>query len=199
MTASDKLRYWAVLSRKSVYRGFYQMDTVEFQHQLFAGGHTGTIKREMFVRGNVAGLLAYDPAADCVALIEQFRIGAVNLGPDPWLFEIIAGMIDTDDSPEQTAIREAREEAGLNIESAELVSHYLASPGVSTEEVFIYYAETDLQDVGGLHGLAAEGEDIRVSVVPAEEAFEMVKSRKIKNALSVIALQWLQLKRAGLA
>lgn len=198
MSQTEKPRQWNISSRKTLYSGFYQMDSVEFQHQLHAGGKTGLVQREMFVRGNVVGLLPYDPATDSVVLIEQFRIGAIHQAPDPWLFEIVAGMIDTEESPDQVAIREAKEEAGLNIENVELVSHYLASPGVSTEEVFIYFAESDLQGVGGNFGLVDEDEDIRVSVVPAEKAFEMIKTREIKNSLSIIALQWLQLKRAGL-
>jgi len=140
----------------------------------------------------------YDPATDSVVLLEQFRIGAMHQTPDPWLLEIVAGMIDTDDTPEEVAIREAREEAGLDLTDVQLVSHYLASPGSSNEEVFVYYAEADLTNIGGFHGLAAEDEDIRVLVVPAIEAFALMDKGVIKNALSIIGLQWLKLKRAGL-
>lgn len=198
MSKPDNSRQWSITSRETVYKGFYQIDSISFRHDLHDGGSTGDIQREMFVRGNVVGVIAYDPSSDRVALLEQFRIGAMHQSPDPWLMEIVAGMIDTDETPEQVAIREAREEAGLEINNPSLVSHYLASPGASTEEVFIYYAETDLSDVGGHHGLAEEDEDIRVVTVPAEEAFDMMDKRVIKNALSIIGLQWLKLHRAGL-
>ena len=192
-------RHWHLASRECVYDGYYQIDTVSFQHDLHRGGNTGLVHRELFVRGNVVGVIAYDEATDCVVLLEQFRIGAMHQAPDPWMFEIVAGMIDTDETPEQVAKREAREEAGLDLHHIELVSHYLASPGASTEEVFLYYAPTDLSCVGGDYGLSEEDEDIRVSVVPAEKAFEMMDKRIIKNALSIIGLQWLKLKRAGLS
>lgn len=198
MAKQRKERQWSLESRNTVHQGFYQIDTVAFRHELHTGGSTGLVERELFVRGNVVGVIPYDPATDSVALLEQFRIGAMHQSPDPWLTEIVAGMIDTDETPEQVAIREAREEAGLNLESVQLISHYLASPGASTEEVFIYYAETDLSDIGGLHGVADEDEDIRVSVISADDAFALMDKGVIKNALSIIGLQWLKLKRAGL-
>jgi ADP-ribose pyrophosphatase len=202
MSTNDKTasrRHWRIDSRNTVYQGFYQIDSVGFQHDLFDGDSSGLIERELFVRGNVVGLLPYDPVTDKVALIEQFRIGAMYQEPDPWMTEIIAGMIDTDETPEAVAIREAREEAGIVLSNVRQICHYLASPGASTEEVFVYFAETDLSGVSGTHGLVQEDEDIRVSVVAADSAFEMVESRRVRNALSIIALQWLKLMRAGLA
>lgn len=188
-------RRWSLDDRKTMYDGFYRIDAVEFCHELHSGGTSGKLSHELFVRGNVVGVLPYDPVRDAVVLVEQFRIGAMYQQPDPWLVEIIAGMIDTDESPEQVAIREAREEAGIDLQKVELISHYLASPGCSTEEIFLFYAETDLGDIGGIHGLSEEDEDILVRVVSAQDAIAMLESRKIKNALSIIALQWLKCKR----
>lgn len=198
MSNSHPTRHWAIESRETVHKGFYQIDSIAFRHELHTGGNTGLVERELFVRGNVVGVIPYDPATDSVALIEQFRIGAMHQSPDPWLMEIVAGMIDTEETPEQVAIREAKEEAGLQLTHLQLASHYLASPGASTEEVFIYYAETDLSDVGGYFGLEEEDEDIRLTVVSADTAFTMLDKGVIKNALSIIGLQWLKLKRAGL-
>jgi len=194
-TASS--RDWKVHTRQTRYQGFYQLDSVEFSHALHGGGSSRVQERELFVRGNVVGVLPYDPVRDQVALVQQFRIGAMYQQPDPWMTEIIAGMIDTDETPEQVAIREAQEEAGIMLEKVELVSHYLSSPGASNEEVFVYYAETDLGDIGGMHGLAEEDEDILVKVVSADTAIAMLNSREIRNALSIIALQWLKLKRCS--
>ncbi len=188
-------RQWQVESRRTLYDGFYRIDSVEFKHDLYRGGSTPVIEREMFVRGNVVGVLPYDPVNDTVALIEQFRIGAMYQTPDPWLVEIIAGMIDTNETPEQVAIREAKEEAGIELDSVELVSHYLASPGASPEEVFVYYAQTDLSQVGGTHGLEHEHEDILVKIYPADVAIGMLDTREVRNSLSIIALQWLKAKR----
>jgi len=88
------------------------------------------------------------------------------------------------------AIREANEEAGITLGSVQLISRFLASPGASTEEVFVYYAEADLSQVGGTHGLQEEDEDILVRLMSADEAIAMLDAGEIKNALSIIALQW---------
>lgn len=191
----NKKRRWQISEQKTVYEGFYKIETVNYSHSLHSGGMSGPIDVELFVRGDVVGLLPYDPVSDQVALIEQFRIGAMHNKPDPWLVQIIAGMIDTDETAEQVAIREAKEEAGIELVDVELISHYIASPGASTEEVFVFYAETDLSQVGGTHGLVEEDEDILVKIMPADDAIALLDSGQIKNALSIIALQWFKLKR----
>ena len=99
-------------------------------------------------------------------------------------------MIDTDETPAEVAVREAQEEAGLELNDLQLISHYLASPGASTEEVFLYFAETDLSGAGGIFGLEKEDEDIHTHVVSATDAINMLKTREVRNALSIIALQW---------
>ena len=51
----------------------------------------------------------------------------------------------------------------------------------------------DASHAGGIHGFAEENEDILVHVLDLEEAFAAVKSGRINNAATIIALQWLQL------
>jgi ADP-ribose pyrophosphatase len=188
-------RCWKISEQKTLYEGFYKIESVKYSHSLHSGDMTGPIDVELFVRGDVVGLLPYDPVSDQVALIEQFRIGAMHNKPDPWLVQIIAGMIDTDETPEQVVIREAKEEAGIELVGVELISRYIASPGASTEEVYVFYAETDLSQVEGTHGLMEEDEDILVKVMSADDAIALLDNGEIKNALSIIALQWFKLKR----
>ena len=193
---TDKLvRQWNIEQRKTEYQGFYRIDKLYFKHSLHDGGWTGLVDRELFMRGNVAAILPWDPDTDRVVLIEQFRIGAMHQSPDPWLLEVIAGMIDTDESPEQVAVREAMEEAGVTVSTPQLVSRYLASPGSTTEEVFVYLAKADLSRVGGVHGLDEEDEDILVHVMSADDALTLLHGGHVKNAISIIALQWFQLYR----
>jgi ADP-ribose pyrophosphatase len=192
---SKSTKEWTLASRETVFKGYYQVDKLRFHHSLFNGGTSELIDREMFVRGNVAAVLAYDPNSDSIALVEQFRIGAMNQPDNPWLLEVIAGMIEKGEEPEEVAIRESKEEAGLNLTEVRLIRRYLASPGCTPEEVFIYYAETDLSQVQGVHGLEAEGEDIQVHVMSADDAIQMLDEGIIKNSISIIALQWFQYQR----
>lgn len=188
-------RTWRLERRETLHEGFYRIERLRFRHALHGGGSSGPIERELFVRGDVVGVLPYDPVTDRVLLIEQFRIGAMHQSPDPWLWEIVAGMIDTDESPEEVARREAREEAGLELRRVTPIARYLASPGASTEEVHVFLGECDLSDAGGLHGLVEEDEDILARVVPAERAIAMLDTREVRNALSIVALQWLKCHR----
>lgn len=180
---------WQMLDRKPVHEGFYTVHLCHFEHSLFQGGKTGPVERELLERGNVAAVLPYDPSDDSVVLVEQFRIGAMNQD-DPWLTEVIAGMVEKGESPEEMVRREAMEEAGLDVNELIPISHYLSSPGSSTEEVFLYAAITDLSSAGGYHGLEEENEDIRVIKLGAEEAIKLFDTGVIKNALSVIAMHW---------
>lgn len=177
-----------------VYNGFFKMVKYRFRHKLFAGGWSETVNREMFERGHAAALLPYDPVTDEVVLIEQFRVGAMAAGCEPWQLEIVAGMIDhQDESAEDVVKREAVEEAGVTVTKLKKVTRYLSSSGGCSEMLDIFVGIVDSTTASGIHGLAEESEDIRVHVVSRTQAYQWVGSGKIENAASIIALQWLQL------
>ncbi|NMR84002.1 NUDIX domain-containing protein, partial [Vibrio parahaemolyticus] len=103
-----------VISKETLFEGFFKMVKYRFQHRLFAGGWSGVVEREMFERGHAAAMLPYDPKTDQVVIIEQIRIGALE-HEHPWQLEIVAGMIDRDESAEAVIRREAVEEAGIQV------------------------------------------------------------------------------------
>lgn len=186
-----------ILGRECVYQGFYRLDRINLRHRLFAGGMGPVIKREVLVRPPAAGVLIYDPVRDSVLLIEQFRIGALDTA-SPWQLEIVAGLLETGESPEALVRREAREEAGVVLGRVEPVFEFLTSPGGTSESFALLVAEADLRDAGGIHGLPEEGEDIRVRVLGCDEAFAALRLKRAGNAVLIMALQWLQLNRAVL-
>ena len=183
-----------ILSTKTVYDGFFKMVKYRLRHKLFAGGWSGEFERELFERGHAAAVLPYDPVLDRVVLIEQFRVGAMAANCQPWQLEIVAGMLDHDnESPEQVVRREATEESGLVLGKTEKISRYLSSSGGCSEILDIFISEVDSRLAAGIHGVASESEDIRVHVVPRNQAYQWLESGKIENAATIIALQWLQL------
>jgi len=182
-----------VLQTRTLYDGFFKMVQYRLQHKLFAGGWSHELTRELFERGHAAVLLPYDPRRDEVVLVEQFRVGALATSDTPWLLELVAGMIEDGESAEEVVGREAHEEAGLEVGRMQHIISYLASPGGTSERLEVYAGEVNAANAGGLHGLADEGEDIRVLVVSREQAYHWVCEGKIENAASIIALQWLQL------
>ena len=185
-----------IIKREECFKGFYQLDRVHLRHELFAGGMSREISREVFVRHDAVCVLPYDPQRDEVVLIEQFRVGAMGKAQTPWLIELVAGLIDKVEEPEEVARREGEEEAGLTFSSLWPITRYFPSPGGSTEFVHLYLGRCSTVGVGGLHGLEEETEDIRVTVWAYEDALQAVRDGRISNAASIIALQWLALNRA---
>ena len=180
-----------LMSRDVVHDGYFRLDRYRLRHRQYAGGMGPVLTREILERGRVAAVLPVDPVRDRVVLIEQFRPGAWAADMDPWLVECVAGVIEPGETPEALARREALEEAGCTITDLLPIATFLTSPGASTETVRLFCGRVDSEGVGGLHGLAGEGEDIRVSVVTVEDAVALLDEGRIVNAKTIIALQWL--------
>ncbi|MGR5177624.1 ADP-ribose diphosphatase [Vibrio parahaemolyticus] len=186
-----------ILSKETVFKGFFEMVLYRFKHRLFEGGWSSAIHREMLVRGGAAAMLPYDPVRDEVVLIEQIRVGALE-HEHPWQIEIVAGIIDKDESIEELVRRESVEEAGVEVKALVPVTRYYPSSGGCSERISVFVGHVDASLADGVHGLDCEGEDIRVRVVSRQQAYQMVESGEIENGASIIALQWLQLNHAKL-
>jgi len=184
-----------IIERETCFQGFYRLDRLRLRHQQFKGGMGPILLRELFVRPDAVCVLPYDPLQDAVVLVEQFRIGALGKSENPWLLELVAGLIDTTETPETVARREAIEEAGLTLGELWPVHCYYPSPGGSDERVHLFVGRCDSSGAGGVHGLAEEGEDIRVHVLPFEDALQACTDGRINNAASLMALSWLALNR----
>ncbi len=188
-----------LLATETRYEGFFKILALKVKHTLFGGGWSPVITRELFERGSAAAALLYDPHNDLLAMIEQFRVGALMGGAkSPWCFEVVAGMIDEGETPEQSIRRELLEEANFEPSDLPLICSYLSSPGGSSERIHLYCALGDLTNAGGIFGLAGESEDIKVHVLPAEQVLSQLYSDEYCNAATLIALQWLQANRERL-
>lgn len=184
-----------VMARERVFQGFFAVDKLTLRHRLYAGGWSKPFTRELFLRGRAAGVLLYDPVLDQVVLVEQFRVGILCAEQQsPWALELVAGMVDVTESPQEMAGREVLEETGLTIGQSQFICEYYSSPGGSDERISLFYAEVDSSGAGGIHGLAEENEDIRVIVVPRTVAIAAIQQGLINNAMAIIALQWLQIR-----
>ena len=184
-----------VVARTVSYQGHFRVETYRLRHRRFNETWTEVIAREVFVRPPAAAVIPYDPARDAVVLIEQFRTGAYVAGVEPWLIEVVAGIIEPGEQPEEVARREAVEEAGCDILALEPIGRILPSPGADSELLHLYCGRIDSAGVGGLHGLDHEHEDIRATVLPFKDAFVQVTQTAVTNANALIALQWLALNR----
>ena len=79
---------YQIVSKTTCHDGFFRVERLRLRHELFGGGWGCEIERELFERGHAAAVLLYDPERDSVVLVEQFRIGALDVQPHPWLLEL---------------------------------------------------------------------------------------------------------------
>lgn len=179
----------------SLYRGFFKLINYQFRHKLFAGGWSGEINREILERGHAVAMLLYDPSLNDFVFIEQFRIGALPTSKTPWLIEIVAGMIDKGQEPEDVCRREAQEEAGVTVKNLYKALSFLSSPGGTTERIHVFVGEVDATEAKGIHGLDTENEDILVRRVSESQAIKWLETGVIDNATALIAMQWFLLNK----
>ncbi len=187
-----------IIDREVLYQGVFRLARYHIRYRMFNGGMSDVVSREVFERRSAAALLPYDPILDRVVLIEQIRPGIMSSGASPWLVEIVAGVLGENEPPAEVAKREALEEANCEVMDMCPITEYFVSPGGSDEYISIYCGRVDASHAGGIFGLPEESEDIRAFTVSADEAFTLLKQGKLKNAPTIIALQWLQLNRAWL-
>jgi ADP-ribose pyrophosphatase len=187
-------------SNQRVWNGRFPLDIVRFRHRRFDGSTSGLRTWELWRRGRAAALLPYDPTADALVLIEQFRLPALAAGLNPVLTEIPAGLADRPESAEATARRETREETGLVVDRIQSIGEVMLVPGGADELCSLFIGRvripaTDAAGIAGTAGLAVENEDIRIRVCPAAEAIEAALAGRYPNVVTMVALLWFAAKR----
>lgn len=179
-------------SREFLFQGFIQVEKVNLTHRLFhRSEYSPIIQRELVHRPEAAGVLLYNNQQQRFALIEQFRVGALNDSESAWQLEIIAGVLDGNESPETCIRRESLEESGCEINELQHLFSFYPSAGACAEFFHLYAAEVDLPSNGGIFGVPDEGEDIQLHLFDYAEITMLFKNNRLKNAPVIMALQWL--------
>ena len=180
---------WKLHTRQNVYAGHFSVSKLELSHTRFKGGQTPVLSRELISRNDAVALVPYDPVADKVVLIEQFRVGAIR-EQRPWLVEIVAGLLEEGEQPDEVASRESQEEIGCTASHLLKAGEFYTSPGGSTEWVHLYAGRVSVADVQETGGLEHEGEDIKVHIVDASDIPLMLSTGEVRSAIAIIGLQW---------
>lgn len=155
-----------------IYRGFLFELRKEFWQE------NGRILERDVVdhRGAVCILPVYRDSQ--VILIKQYRHAVRQ-----YLLEVPAGLLEQDESPEQTAIRELEEEIGGQVKKIRSLGRFFTSPGY-TNEVFHFF-QADISAFGEQN--LEEDEILEVVPVSIDEFYRMIDSGTIKDAKTVIA------------
>ncbi|MGV8996100.1 MAG: NUDIX domain-containing protein [Parvibaculaceae bacterium] len=180
-----------VKSRETIGQGWGKIERFVFRHKRYDGEWSQEVTRDLYTIGEVSMILPYDPTLDAVVLVEQFRTCGLYWGEATWLFEAVAGIIDPGETPPEVAMREAVEEAACVIVKPVHIATVYSSPGGYGERTHMYAGRADLSQAGGIHGLAHEHEDIRAVCVPLAEAFAATQDGRIRDAKTMLMIQWL--------
>lgn len=193
--ASYNKKDFTVEGREYQFKGFIQVEKVSLRHRLFGQDQfTAVIHRELIHRPEAAGVLIYHDRQEKFALIEQFRIGAIDDTESPWQLEIIAGVLDGDESAENCIRRESLEESGCELDALQHLFSFYPSAGACSELFHLYAAQAELPEHGGIFGRPDEGENIQLHIFNYADLPELLASGRLKNAPVIMALQWLQQK-----
>lgn len=183
----------SIISKTKLSDNWAKLEKVKYQYQL-QDGSTQIQEREVYNRGNGAVILLYNKNKQTVILTRQLRIPTwFNGNDDGLMIEACAGMLD-DKSPEECIRKETEEETGYTLNNIRKVMEVYMSPGSVTEILHYFVAEysSDMKiSEGG--GAENEQEDIEVMELPFDNALEMIKNGEIKDAKTIILLQYAQI------
>jgi nudix-type nucleoside diphosphatase (YffH/AdpP family) len=183
----------SIEQKKYLLDDFFKVEEAHLRFEQFNGEMSTRVRRLSLERGDSVAILVYNVMTGKIILIDQFRYPTYQHG-NGWITEIIAGMVDDVEAPEETARREIQEETGLKIDAFEHIASFYPSPGGSSERILLYYSEvsgehTRYQKTGGL---LREGEDIQVVELSLAEALAKVRSGEIMDAKTIIGIYWLE-------
>ena len=128
-----------------------RIDTFRFRHRLFSGEWSALRAYDVLRRGQAVAIVLYDPDRESVVLVEQFRLAALFAGRSPWQVEGVAGLVDTDETPEEVARRETREEANLDPIGPLLpIQTMMPASGSLDEAVYLFCGRVDCRGAGNV-------------------------------------------------
>lgn len=182
---------YAIEKEEVVFNDHYKIVKAEVTHDTFKGSSI-TATRLAFHRGDSVAIVLVEKESKSVVLTKQFRYPTTR-HKKGWLLELPAGSIEEEECPLTCIKRETLEEVGYYISQPQQLFNFYTSPGASTERMFLFFAEVSSRDKiekGG--GKEDEQEDIKLLKIPLSE-IDYYLSKKIEDAKTIIALQWLKL------
>ncbi|MDR7130134.1 nudix-type nucleoside diphosphatase (YffH/AdpP family) [Algoriphagus sp. 4150] len=173
---------------------WYTLRKITFQFTK-KNGEVITQEREAYDRGNGATILLYNLEQKTVILTRQFRLPTYTNGNESgMMIEACAGLLD-EDNAEDCIRRETEEETGYLVKDVKKVFEAYMSPGSVTEILHFFiaaYSKDMKVSEGG--GVDHEEENIEVLEIPFEEALSMIGTGEIKDAKTIMLLQYIRLQ-----
>lgn len=183
----------SIEQKRYIFEDVFKVEEAHLRHEKFNGEMSDVVRRISLERGDSVAVIIFNLTTDKIILVSQFRYPSHKSGHG-WLTEVIAGIIDPGERPEEAAKREVQEETGLSISKLEHISTFFPSPGGSSERIHLFYSEVSGENAKykGTGGLVSEGEDIKAVELTLEDALSKVKSGEIMDAKTIIGIYWLE-------
>lgn len=181
-----------IIEKKRVFDRFFKIDEALLRYERYDGAMSQALTRLNFERGDSVAAIIVNRNKRTVYLTEQFKYPASTKG-EGWIVEVVAGVIDPNETAEQAIKREIFEEIGFAASNATPIGEFFVSPGGTSERIFLFYVNvTDADKKSGGGGVASEGEDIRIIEWPVEEFFARLDSGELRDAKTIVAAHWLK-------
>lgn len=186
----------SIEEKKTIFDDFFKVEEAYLRFEQFNGQMSPRIRRLNMERGNSVAIVILNKDTNQLVMVTQFRYPTYQNG-DGWTIEIIAGMVDPGETPEQTLKRELDEEIGLKLETFERIAAFYPSPGGSSEQIHLYYAEVSGEKAKYKQtgGLLSHGEDVKAIELSLQDALSKVKSGEIVDAKTIIGVYWMENRR----
>ena len=182
------------IERELLSDNWYSLEKITFEYLRDDGVWEKQI-REAYDRGNGAVILLYNLEKGTVVLTKQFRMPTyVNGNADGMMIEACAGILEKGNA-EETIKMEVEEETGYKIEKVKKVFESYMSPGSVTEILYFFIgAYKDEMKISEGGGADDETENIEVLELDFKKALAMMKSGEIKDAKTIMLLQYAQIE-----
>lgn len=187
---TDKKLKARVKNVKNEFNGFLKINRYEIEADMHEGG-TQTYERLVMERGHAVAILAYDPVRDEVVLVNEMRPGILAAGEYPYTDNLPAGGIAQGETPVEAAVRETKEEAGLDLKDARVIQDAYVSSGGTSEKIAIVFGIVDTSGGSGVYGNEDESEDIKTRMVKSRDFIDDIRAGKINDMKTIIAGYWL--------
>ncbi len=184
-----------IKAKKRIFDDFFKIDEVFLSHEQFDGRMSPVMRRLNFERGDSVAAFVWNKENQTAVLTHQFRCPTYEKGPG-WITEVVAGVLEKDENPEDAMRREILEETGYDTEKIEHITTFYVSPGGTSERIILYYAEVTAGDKiseGG--GVASEHEDIQVKEYSWPQLQALMDNGEIVDAKTIVAVMWFREQR----
>jgi nudix-type nucleoside diphosphatase (YffH/AdpP family) len=180
--------------RRLIFNDFFKIQEAILRYLHFDGKMSEPVRRLVFERGDAVAAIIFNRDTQKVVLINQFRYPTYDKGPG-WMKEVVAGILEPNETPEDALRRESMEEIGYRIDDLTHMTTFYVSPGGSSERIMLYYAEVGNNDrIGAGGGLTSKGEDIQIIEVALPELWSALDAGEIIDAKTIIGVMWLRRK-----